>query len=137
MPSQKPTERPQSHARQQGYRDTTRHANAPQRAAESAQSHARKNDRETHPEQRPPPEWVSFRSLFVLFRWELAGAKFVELIFDLLKSPFCGFSENEKVYFLSRFPRRHRAEAHQLPRNQDTAVAPLRGLLLHREGCSA
>ena len=42
MPSQKPTERPQSHAKRQGYRDTTQHANATQRAAEGAQSHARK-----------------------------------------------------------------------------------------------
>lgn len=89
------------------------------------------------PGAAPPPEWVSFRSLFVLFRWELAETNFAELIFDLLKSPFCEFSENEKVIFLSRFPRRHRVEAHQPPRNQDNAVAPLPGLLLHREGCSA
>lgn len=40
------------------------------------------------PEKRPrdppgtasPPEWVSFRSLFVLFRWELGGANFAKLI---------------------------------------------------------
>lgn len=89
------------------------------------------------PGAAPPPEWVSFRSLFVLFRRELVGANFAELIFDLLKNPFCGFSENEKVIFLSRFSHRHRVEVHQPPRNQDNAVAPLPGLLLHREGCSA
>lgn len=89
------------------------------------------------PGATPPPEWVSFRSLFVLFRRELVGANFAELIFDLLKNPFCGFSENEKVIFLSRFSHRHRVEVHQPPRNQDNAVAPLPGLLLHREGCSA
>ena len=88
------------------------------------------------PGAAPPPEWVSFRSLFVLFRWELAGANFAELIFDFLKSPFCGFSENEKVYFLSRFPHRHQVAVHQPPWNQDNAVALLQGLLLHREGCS-
>ena len=88
------------------------------------------------PGAAPPPEWVSFRSLFVLFRWELAGANFAELIFDLLKSPFCGFSENEKIFFLSRFPRRHQVAVHQPPWNQDNAAAPLPGLLLHREGCS-
>lgn len=89
------------------------------------------------PGAAPPPEWVSFRSLFVLFRRELVGANFAELIFDLLKSPFCGFSENEKVIFSQPFPHRHRMEVHQPPRNQDNAVAPLPGLLLHREGCSA
>lgn len=97
------------------------------------------------PEKRPrdppgtasPPEWVSFRSLFVLFRWELGGANFAKLIFDLLKSPFCGFSENEKVYFLSRFSHRHQVEVHQPPQNQDNAAAPLPGLLLRRGGCSA
>lgn len=89
------------------------------------------------PGAAPPPEWVSFRSLFVLFRWKLAKANFAELIFNLLKSPFCGFSENKKVYFLSRFLRCHQVEVHQPPRNQDNAVAPLPGLLLHQEGCSA
>lgn len=84
------------------------------------------------PGAAPPPEWVSFRSLFVLFRCKLAETNFAELIFDLLKSPFCGFSENEKVIFLSRFPRRHQVEVHQPPRNQDNAVALLPGLLLHR-----
>lgn len=84
------------------------------------------------PGAAPPPEWVSFRSLFVLFRWELAETNFAELIFDLLKSPFCEFSENEKVIFLSRFLRRHQVEVHQPPRNQDNAVALLPGLLLHR-----
>lgn len=136
MPSQKPTERPQSHARRRGYRNTTKHANAAQKATEGAQNRARKTtDRPTR--SSTVPRMGLFRSLFVLFRRELVRMNFTELIFDLLKSPFCDFSENEKVYFLSRFPRRHRVEVHQPPRNQDNAAAPLPGLLLRREGCSA
>lgn len=136
MPSQKPTERPQSHARRRGYRNTNKHANAAQKATEGAQNRARKTtDRPTR--SSTAARMGLFRSLFVLFRRELARMNFTELIFDLLKSPFCDFSDNEKVYFLSRFPRRHRVKVHQPPRNQDNAVAPLPGLLLHREGCSA
>lgn len=51
-------------------RDTTKHANAPQRAAEGAQSHARKNDRETHPEQHHRPNG----SLFVHFSFCFGGS---------------------------------------------------------------
>lgn len=136
MPSQKPTVRPQSHARRRGYRDTTRHASAAQRAAEGAQSHARKTtERPTRSSTAARMGLFSFTFRFVsvkVSRGELCRADF-----QPSESPFCGFSENEKVYFLSRFPRRHRVEAHQPPRNQDNAVAPLPGLLLHREGCSA
>lgn len=136
MPPQKPIERPQSHARRHGYRG---YYQTRKRPTESRRGHTeprpKKRPRDP-PGAAPPPEWVSFRSLFVLFRWELAGANFAELIFDFLKSPFCGFSENEKVYFLSRFLRRHQVAVHQPPRNQDNAVALLPGLLLHREGCS-
>ena len=136
MPSQKPTERPQSHARRRGYRNTTKHANAAQKATEGAQNRARKmTDRPTR--SSSTARMGLFRSLFVLFRRELVRMNFTELIFDLLKSPFCDFSENEKVYFLNRFPHLHRQEAHRQPQNPDTAAAPLPGLLLRREGCSA
>lgn len=131
MPSQKPAETPTKPRKAAGYRDTTRSTNAPQRATEGAQTHARKTT-ERLTRSNTAPKWVSFRSLFVLFRWELAETNFAELIFDLLKSPFCEFSENEKVIFLSRFLRRHQVEVHQPPRNQDNAVALLPGLLLHR-----
>lgn len=120
-----------------GYREIPPNAQIPHREPQRAHRATPEKRPRDPPGAAPPPEWVSFRSVFVLFRRELVGANFAELIFDLLKSPFCGFSENEKVYFLSRFPRHHRMEVHQPPRNQYNAVAPLPGLLLHREGCSA
>lgn len=136
MPSRKPAETPAEPRKAAGvYRilpDTQTPHREPQRAHRAAPE---KRPRDP-PGAAPPLEWVSFRSLFVLFL-KLAEANFAELIFDLLKSPFCGFSENEKVYFLSRFPHRHQVEVHQPPQNQDNAAAPLPGLLLHREGCSA
>lgn len=42
MPSQKPAETPTKPRKAAGYRDTTRSTNAPQRATEGAQTHARK-----------------------------------------------------------------------------------------------
>ena len=136
IPSQKPTERPQSHARWGGGIEILPDTQTPRREPQRAHRATPEKRPRDPPGAVPPPEWVSFRSLFVLFRWELAGTNFADLIFNLLKSPFCDFSENEKVSFLSRFPCRHRVEAHQPPRNQDNAVAPLPGLVLHREGCS-
>lgn len=97
------------------------------------------------PGAAPPPEWVSFRSLFVCTHPK-QRASFSERDFNpflekalsasFLRKTFLLFLLNPSC-FLSRFPRRHRVEARQPPRNQDNAVALLPGLLLRREGCSA
>lgn len=145
MPSQKPTERPQSHARQQGYRDTTRHANAAQRVTEGARSHAGKTtERPTRSSTAARMGLFSFTFRFTLVSngecvfFERDFSPFLEkpLSASFLKKSFLLFLLNPSC-FLSRFLRCHRVEAHQLPRNQDNAVALLPGLLLHREGCSA
>lgn len=132
MPSQKPAETPTKPRKAAGYREIPPEAQTPRREPQRAHRPTPEKRPRDPPGATPPPEWVSFRSLFVLFRWELAETNFAEFIFDLLKSPFCEFSENEKVIFLSRFLRRHQVEVHQPPRNQDNAVALLPGLLLHR-----
>nr|DAU27060.1 MAG TPA: hypothetical protein [Caudoviricetes sp.] len=68
MPSQKPTVRPQSHARRRGYREILPDTQAPHREPQRAHRATPEKRPRDPPGAAPPPEWVSFRSLFVLFR---------------------------------------------------------------------